>query len=911
MRKLLTILLIAPAIFTHAQIGALDPTFTPTSGANNKVLRIIPQSSGKIIITGTFTAVNGYTRRYITCLNSDGSVGSFGASSTGQNNAVSSFAVQPDGKVLIGGLFTTYANSTINRIARLNMNGIRDTGFNPGSGANHHVQALAVQPNGKIIVAGYFTSYNGVSRVRVARVNSNGSLDTSFDPGLGANNQVKAVALQPDGKIIIGGDFTSYDGTSTSKIARLNTDGSLDNSFNPGTGANNAVYSIIVLPTGKILIGGDFTTYDGNAINYVARLNANGSLDNTYNLGGSGPDAPIRDMLRDPDGKTYIAGAHTNYNGTFVGRIARINDDGSLDAAIGQGTGFSGTVFCLALQTDGKLLAGGSFTSYNGTSMVRIARLLTEETIWTGSGGSNWNTPSSWSSNSVPAASDNVTIPNVANDPVISSLATINDITLEAGATITVNAGGTFTLNGTLDNSGTVTIQNGGAFLQGNSSSLSGSGNFTIQRTGSSGSAVNFWSSPINGQGSVPGSTSYSYNSALSTQDTGDDQPLDPGWTAYNGPMTPGVGYAGVGAGTVSFSGVPNNGNINRPLAYYAYNPTNTSPGTPFNLVGNPYPSAISCASLVSANPDIDGSLYFWDDDLSGGSGYSSSDFAVWNGTGSLGTGAGTVGAPNGFISTAQGFLVRALNGSSVLNFTNTQRLASNNTQFFKANGNDSRIWLSIEGDDVFNQVLIGVLEDATEDEDRLYDAVKMKGNQNVSLSAIANDIEHAILAFPPPSVEKTIPLSLSLGEGGTYRFHANTMEGFEGTQVHFIDSWTAETVLLQEGTQVEVMLSGGDYEDRFYLQFSPSSPSGIDDNGYPALNAFVVNESLQLTTTTSLDVASVRLYNTQGQLVFDMGNMVFSNGRASIPLNGIATGVYVVQVTGDDINIAERIIKN
>ncbi|EKE67204.1 delta-60 repeat domain-containing protein, partial [Oceanibaculum indicum] len=180
---------------------------------------------------------------------------------------------QPDGKILIGGRFTSYDGTTRNRIARLNTDGSLDTSFNPGSGADDNIYALVLQPDGKIMIGGNFTSYDGTARNRIARLNANGSLDTSFDPGSGANSTVQTIMLQPDGKILFGGSFSRYDEMARMRFARLNANGSLDTSFDPGNGANNTVYSIAVQPDGKILIGGAFTSYDDKTRNRIARIN--------------------------------------------------------------------------------------------------------------------------------------------------------------------------------------------------------------------------------------------------------------------------------------------------------------------------------------------------------------------------------------------------------------------------------------------------------------------------------------------------------------------------------------------------------------------------------------------------------------------------------------------------------------
>jgi uncharacterized delta-60 repeat protein len=204
----------------------------------------------------------------------------------GPNSTIQTTAIQADGKIIIGGFFTSYNGTAINRIARLNADGSLDTGFNPGMGANNTITTTAIQADGKIIIGGGFTSYNGTAINLIARLNADGSLDTSFNPGTGANSAITTTAIQADGKIIIGGAFTSYNGTAINRIARLNADGSLDTGFNPGMGANNTISTTAIQADGKIIIGGAFTSYNGTvARNRIARLNADGSLDTGFNPG--------------------------------------------------------------------------------------------------------------------------------------------------------------------------------------------------------------------------------------------------------------------------------------------------------------------------------------------------------------------------------------------------------------------------------------------------------------------------------------------------------------------------------------------------------------------------------------------------------------------------------------------------
>ncbi len=537
--------------------------------------------------------------------------------------------------------------------------------------------------------------------------------------------------------------------------------------------------------------------------------------------------------------------------------------------------------------------------------------------VWTGNVNTTWGVVGNWSM-FIPSSTDDAIIPTTPIGGVFpqipaSYVADIENIEVQNGATVTMLSGGTLNVYGVITNNGTINVNNSGSLLQQTGSTLAGSGTYNVQRQGSGGQNFNFWSSPITSQNSVPG-FSYGFNSANGTQADSDDSPSDPGWFGYNGAMLAATGYAGQGAGLTTFSGTINNGNINKSLFYAPFDNTYSqiAPGTPFNLIGNPYPSAISAASLIAANTDIDGTLYFWDDDNSAGSDYHRTDFAYWNGTGGLGTGAGSVGAPNGFVSTAQGFYVRALNGSAVVNFSNSQRVTAQNNQFFRMNGADSRLWFSVERDSLFNQVLIGMLEDATVGEDRLYDAVKMHTPNGLSLAAMANSTEHAILAFPPPTSVQSVPLLVNVDANGTYTFKANTMEEFAGYQVYFDDVVENTNVLLEEGTSINIYLNEGEYVNRFYLNFYPSNVTGIDTEYENGFRAYLDNSNLhvQFAGLTN-QIVAIEILDMRGRVIRSHSNLDFSGQETSVSVLGISAGIYTVRATFRNESMARKIVIN
>lgn len=287
-------------------------------------------------------------------------------------------------KIYLGGFFSSYFGTTANNIVCLNINGGIDTSFMTGIGFDNSVDCLINAPNDKIMVGGNFTKYNGINSNRIILLNSDGSIDNSFLTGSGFNGKVLSIAVQTDGKFIIGGDFTSYNGTSVSKIVRLNNNGSIDSSFLIGTGLNNSVKTIAIQADDKVLIGGAFTLFNGISKNRIVRLNSNGSIDTSY-VTTIGFNNNVNTITILPDGKTLIGGDFTTYGAVVNGvtnqanRIIKLNNDGTTNTVFGKG--FDSSVFTLALLSNGKVLIGGNFTDFDNKTLNRIMRLNVDGTL--------------------------------------------------------------------------------------------------------------------------------------------------------------------------------------------------------------------------------------------------------------------------------------------------------------------------------------------------------------------------------------------------------------------------------------------------------------------------------------------------------------------------------------------------
>ncbi|PYJ10943.1 MAG: hypothetical protein DMF06_04410, partial [Verrucomicrobia bacterium] len=285
------------------------------------------------------------------------------------NNTVHATVVQPDGKILIGGLFTSLAPNggaavTRNRIARLNPDGTLDTAFNPN--ANGSVFSIVLQPDGKILVGGTFTSSGGQTRNRLARLDPTSGAADSFDPN--ASSTVFAIAVQSDGKILAGGLFTSIGGQSRSRIARLDAATGLADSFNPS--ANSEVSTLALQADGKILVGGTFVNIGGLPRNRIARFDATTGLLDSFNPQAS---SNVDFITVQPDGRILVGGLFSTLGGQSRNRIARLNPVTGLADSFNPNAG--NAINAIAVQADGKVLAGGVFSTIGGQPRRGIARL--------------------------------------------------------------------------------------------------------------------------------------------------------------------------------------------------------------------------------------------------------------------------------------------------------------------------------------------------------------------------------------------------------------------------------------------------------------------------------------------------------------------------------------------------------
>jgi uncharacterized delta-60 repeat protein len=378
------------------------------SGFDSDVYALYIQSDSKVIVGGDFSTYGGSEYApYIIRLKGDGSIDSPSEFETGFNGGVYATVVQPDGKILVGGHFINYNGYYTSRIGitRLNADGKEDLTFNTYTGSysgvfdfGNTVYSISLQSDGSIIIGGDFKRYNLIYTQYLAKLDATGSLDTTFTSNLGGgpDDLIQAIAIQPDGKIIIGGQFTQIDGVTVPYyICRLNADGTLDTTFNYSGGFGGGfdspgVNAIKIQDDGKILVGGNFHTYNDvingtTSMNNIIRLNTDGTYDTTFNNGGSGMENSKRfgrvfSIGIQSDGKIICGGTFSGYtditNTYNSSYIARLDATGSFDTTFSSyNYGFNDNVYSILVQADDSIVAGGDFNDYNGTPLDYLVRL--------------------------------------------------------------------------------------------------------------------------------------------------------------------------------------------------------------------------------------------------------------------------------------------------------------------------------------------------------------------------------------------------------------------------------------------------------------------------------------------------------------------------------------------------------
>ena len=367
----------------------------------NRVFNLIlfngsPGIAGQFPKTATVTILDNQL-----VLSPAGSVDQTIQNGVGFNSDVQSLSLQPDGSLLAGGDFTFFNGYPFNFLGRLFSDASFDSTFQ-GAADSTVYDILSQAPNtnqqnGSVMIVGSFTNIDSVPRSGIARLNLNGGLDESFNPGAGADSTVYSIVQQflPNVQTnlpnlsyyVIGGNFANFDGAPASGIARVTAAGLLDPTFNLGagvSGTNAAVHVVALEPNNQILVAGDFTSFNNAAHQHLVRLNVDGSVDTNF-AAFDGINSEINGSIRalqvQPDGDIIIGGLFTSVNGASYNYIARLKNDGSLDTNFNVGVGCNNAVLALALDSQNRILVGGQFTRASGVTRNGITRLNPDGTV--------------------------------------------------------------------------------------------------------------------------------------------------------------------------------------------------------------------------------------------------------------------------------------------------------------------------------------------------------------------------------------------------------------------------------------------------------------------------------------------------------------------------------------------------
>jgi uncharacterized delta-60 repeat protein len=377
MKKIFTVLICLVSFVSYAQqSGVLDATFDYNSNVVSRRLDHLSETANnKYLISGRY--INGFSRQArLVRLKYNGEVDS---TFVGYTNSftnftdtaiVHTFVEQPDGKILVGGRFLNYATSPAKNLCRLLPNGQLDNTFNTTTGFDNFVKCIKLLPNGQMYVGGSFTSYKGFNSPGIVRINSDATVDTSFQSVNGGfNMNVNDIEVDALGNVIAVGEFFMYGLDYVSFIARLDSSGTLDQTFNAGgSGVNYFIRDVDMLPNNKILIAGEFTDINGVSLNRIAKLNSDGTVDNTFTPLSS-INGTINAAFVQPDNAIMIGGE-------FTEGIMRLNSTGTFDNSFNPGSGVDSSVTDVIVQSDNKVVLCGNFTSYNTVAKKLVARAL-------------------------------------------------------------------------------------------------------------------------------------------------------------------------------------------------------------------------------------------------------------------------------------------------------------------------------------------------------------------------------------------------------------------------------------------------------------------------------------------------------------------------------------------------------
>lgn len=441
---------------------------------------------------------------------------------------------------------------------------------------------------------------------------------------------------------------------------------------------------------------------------------------------------------------------------------------------------------------------------------------------------------------------------------------------INPSTTFTVNAGGTITVDNAITNNGTIIVENNGSLIQGTKDGPNTGTNYTVYRESTSQleeGNYTYWATPLTSAtlADVTNAQRY-YSFNASTQAWS--------WETSSSSMSPGVGYINTGKSgiaypntyTAAFSGAAfNNGDIAVSLGFSSDGDDDND----WNLLGNPYPSAIDADQFIADNLDIGGTLYFWTHNTRDSAGDNTQDdYVLWNGSGGTGPCTGCV-APDGNISSGQGFFAQALAANSAT-FTNSMRIVGNNTLFYKGGKKQkNRVWLNLIAEKSFSQTLIGFFNQATDGVDRIYDGLRLNSGASISFYSILEGKNYGIQGKAALKESEKIPLGFNSNITGDFKIEIEKIEGdLKKSKVFIFDKVLNIKHNIKEGAYTFNVESTGVFNNRFELLINPKKNDDDDESGKDNVKIYLKKQIVHVKSKNT--IKRVKILDIYGQKVFD-----------------------------------------
>ncbi|NVK51319.1 MAG: hypothetical protein HWD85_00175 [Flavobacteriaceae bacterium] len=534
----------------------------------------------------------------------------------------------------------------------------------------------------------------------------------------------------------------------------------------------------------------------------------------------------------------------------------------------------------------------------SNTVVQNFSNTFTSETTWT----TSWSNPNP--ENYFKAIIDG------DYDTATDGNFTACELQINGTYTLTINDGGVVTVENEIVNNGAIVVEDNGSFVQTIPDAVNTGTNYTVQRQSTSQleeGNYTYWSSPLTSSTLAEVTAAQRYYSFTASTQT---------WVAQTSAstMTPGVGYINTGNSaitypntyTASFNGSAfNNGAISVTLGFSSDGDADND----WNLLGNPYPSAISADTFIADNTSIGGTLYFWTHNTADSAGDNTQDdYVLWNGSGGTGSCSGCA-APDGNIASGQGFFAQALS-TGTATFTNAMRVSGSNTLFYKGRPTNEkdRIWLNLSSKNGFSQTLLAFLEDATDGVDRVYDGLRLNGGGKVSFYSILEAKKYGIQGMASLDTKEIIPLGFEAAETGSFKIEIDHLEGvIKKSKVILIDKeLQVEHNLKKEPYQFTVNQTGT-FNDRFEIRFKTKEK---DLNRLKRKTLKVHLKRNHLLVFSKETIQNIAVYSISGELLFSKEDI--DNKKFRLKIKNIGNRkVLILKIQFADGEIIRRKVFN